>query len=181
MLDINVVMQVHQMAAIEYRTVCIKHLGVIPDNNVRLPQKDYMAHFEKTARLFQARFKQPYSLCACGNSARTKFSSSLSIAPKKATSLNDILRVLGSRVATGRQQVADATHPCSHSAIAEPSRSGATKPKAKGKAKLHRNSILDPPEHWLPLLAKDAYGYGPAASNNEERPISSLRTWATTL
>lgn len=35
-LDINLVMQVHQLASWEYRAVCCQTLGIIPDNNVRL-------------------------------------------------------------------------------------------------------------------------------------------------
>lgn len=35
-LDINLVMQVHQLSAAEYRNQCCRVLGMIPDNNVRL-------------------------------------------------------------------------------------------------------------------------------------------------
>ena len=139
-----------------------------------------MANFEKTARMFQARFKQPYSLCACDKSARLKISGSLSIAPKKATSLDDVLKVLGSKASFNRQQVADATHPCSHSMILDAARPGtAGKTKLKGKS-LHRNTILDPPPEWNSILAKNAYGYGPAVHSNANAPLAPLRHWATT-
>lgn len=139
-----------------------------------------MANFEKTSRMFQSRFKQPYSLCACDKSARTKITGSLSIAPKKATNAADVLRALGVDPSTASQPTAAATHPCSHSVIVPNVMPTSANSKLKGRS-LHRNTILDPPADWHDRLVKDAYGYGPAVRGDYDTPLAPLRPWATTV
>lgn len=140
--------------------------------------------------MFQARFKQPYSSCDCEKSARTKLVSSISIGPKKATSAADVLRVLSGKAMQPGYSNHSLTHPCTHSLILTSSLTADRVSKSKGKSKVqgkdanerqHRNTLVDPPEDWHAALAKDAYGYGPAAPGEYDRPLAPLRPWATTV
>ena len=128
------------------------------------PQKDLITAYEKTARLFKARFKQSYSSCSCEKQVfKGKFSSVLSLPTKDATQINDVLNVIrgtegqesGSRAL---QTINQATHPCAHCMILHVG----NKMKYKGNVSTngHNDDLHDPSPEWQMMLKQESlYGY----------------------
>lgn len=161
----------------------------------RRPQKDLLNNYERTAKLFKSRFKQPYSFCGCERSPlAAKVTSALRITGKKATNLDDVLRVLAqaegreaTRSSRGTAALAFATHPCTHNMIYH-SRTKRIKRTQKIVHVGHENTLLSPPASWLPLLdPASAYGYSTeqlqeasstsASSTNQDERV--MRPWIT--
>ncbi|KAK9894180.1 hypothetical protein P389DRAFT_104245 [Cystobasidium minutum MCA 4210] len=181
-LDINLVMQAHLTLATNYRQTCHLTLGLLPDNNQELPQKDLLSNYERTAKLFKARFKQSYSTCGCERSALSaRVTGALKLSGKKATNLDDVLRVLAraeerETFATSRDlpTLGLATHPCTHNMIYH---AGTKRLKKANKVASvgHINTLLVPPSSWLPYL-DPASGYGYTTDKSEDMSSASTST-----
>lgn len=158
------------------------------------PQKDLLANYERTAKLFQARFKQPLSVCGCEHSAfAAKVTGALKMNGKKATNLDDVLRVLAA--AEGREQRTSsrslpslglATHPCTHNMIyhAQTKRVKRAGKVAKQPNEGHMNTLIFPPASWLSTLdPASAYGYTTFTQEVQITQIPSndgrIRPWIT--
>lgn len=144
-------------------------------------QKALIQSFERTARSFQSRFKQPYSSCSCDEKFRlaNKVSSVLSLPNKGATSFSAVLDVIQSEEgvdsarakALSNSGAKEYTHPCSHNMVLDPDR----RDKGKGRTlPSHRNTLHDPPEAWASIMAKGTvFGYDASVNPRARPPASS--------
>jgi len=149
-----------------------------------------LSNYERTARLFKARFKQPYSFCGCERSAfASKVVTALTLSSKKATNLDDVLTVLaqseGHDTTTSSRdllQLRLATHPCSHSMVYSPVSKKIKRSIKTPSIEGHINTLLFPPEHSLATLdVSNGYGYITADDQEAEPPsLEGLRPWITT-
>lgn len=145
-------------------------------------QKDLLLNYERTAKLFKARFRQSFTTCGCERTALSaRVTGALKLSGKKSTNLDDVLRVLAraeerNTYASSRDlpSLSLATHPCTHNMVYH-AQTKRIKKASKVANVGHVNTLLVPQATWLPLLDPTT-GYGYTTDKTEDILSASTST-----